>query len=400
MPGRRPVRAPEDGVMDRREPVAPGITKVTSGRTGAVSFAVRWSVTGPDGRRVPGHATLPTVKAARAYKARMEAAKAEGRLDAPSRETVDAYAVRWFTRRERDWSSSTTYLRHRQYAVHIGPRFGRLRLTDVTRPLCQAYADELAGRYAAETVGNILALLTGILRAAMREGLIPRNPAEGLERPAIPRHEHGSWSDGHLARFLEETASHVDHALYVLILSTGCRIGEALALTWGNVDLEAGTARIAATLRMTATGGKAPAPGTKTAASERTVPLSPACVAALAAHRARQAEERRQSPRWDIRGYVFTGAFDGRSLSYNTALARLHAVQDTLGEGWPRLGFHDMRHLVATRLARRRVHPVVVRDLLGHSRTTMTLDGYTHTELADLAAAVTDATTGELRGKA
>src|SRR6188472_2709858 len=102
---------------DAREPVAPGITRVTSDRTGAVVFAVRWSVSMPDGSRSQGHATLPTLKAARAHKAKMEAAKAEGRYKPVSRETVDAYATRWFARRERSWATSTTYLRGRQYAA-------------------------------------------------------------------------------------------------------------------------------------------------------------------------------------------------------------------------------------------------------------------------------------------
>lgn len=384
-----PLRPSQNRVRrDKRDPVAPGITKVTSWRTGAVSYVVRWSVTGPDGNRVPGHDTVKTIKAARALKARMEAAKAEGRYEAPSRETVDAYAQRWFPRKERSWATSTTYQRHRKYERHIGPRFGRLKLTDVTRSMCQAYADELAEEYAPETVSNTLAVLTGIMGAAMREGLIPRDPAERLEKPSIPRGEHVVWSDAQLARFLDATADHVDKALYVLILSTGCRIGEALALTWNMIDLEAGTAEIASTLRMTITGGKAPAPGTKTPASERTVPLTPACVAALRAHRERQGADRRRASRWDVRGYVFTHPSDGRDLSYGIACKRLRRVQEEMPQPWTRLTFHDMRHLVASRLGRQRVHPAIVRDLLGHTTTRMSMDRYTHTDLEDIAAAV------------
>ena len=75
------------------------------------------------------------------------------------------------------------------------------------------------------------------------------------------------------------------HPALVLIVATGLRKGEALALRWDRVDLDGGTLRVAATLGRV--DGALMITEPKTARSRRTVPLSPAVVAMLRApHRA------------------------------------------------------------------------------------------------------------------
>lgn len=79
-------------------------------------------------------------------------------------------------------------------------------------------------------------------------------------------------------------------ALYVLLVGTGLRRGEALALTWRVVDLDAGAVRVSGTLARV--GGQLVTTAPKTAKSRRSVPLPTPVIAALRAHRARQATER------------------------------------------------------------------------------------------------------------
>jgi integrase len=76
----------------------------------------------------------------------------------------------------------------------------------------------------------------------------------------------------------------------VLIAATGLRKGEALALRWDRVDLDAGTLKVAATIARVNHALTITEP--KTARSRRTVPLSPAVVAMLRKHRATQKAER------------------------------------------------------------------------------------------------------------
>lgn len=359
---------------DIREPLHGGITRVTLAATNTVVYESRWSWTDAGGRRQFGRQRHRTLKAAQQHRARMVAALADGRDVSPSRLTVDAYAEIWLARRARDWSTSTTYTRRHQYVRHVKPRIGGLRLVQVSRARLQEMADELAGTWAPGNVRSIMALVSGLFRGAMQDGHIASNPAERLDLPAARHQEHVTWTDAEVRRFLNHTRDHPHWPVYVLLLATGMRIGEALALRWPNVDLEAGTVRIADTLRRTASGAIAPAAGAKTGKSRRTVPIPPGVVAIL--------RERSQPD-----GYVFRGP-DGQCLDYSEVARQLRSVQERMGDGWPMLTLHGMRHTVGTMLMRAGVHPVNVKELLGHSQITVTLDQYSHPALADLRGAV------------
>lgn len=83
------------------------------------------------------------------------------------------------------------------------------------------------------------------------------------------------------------------HALLELIARTGMRRGEAMALRWQDVDLEAGTLRIRGT--MARVGGELLVAEPKTAKSRRTLPLSPALIARLKWQQRTQARERKRA---------------------------------------------------------------------------------------------------------
>ena len=107
------------------------------------------------------------------------------------------------------------------------------------------------------------------------------------------------------------------HGALVLIASTGMRKGEALALSWDRVDLDAGVLRVAATISRV--GGRSVITEPKTVRSRRAVPLNPAVVSMLRRHRANQAAERlRSANQWADSGLVFTtelgGPVDPRNL--------------------------------------------------------------------------------------
>lgn len=67
------------------------------------------------------------------------------------------------------------------------PRFGRLRLSEISRVQARAWARGLADRLAPSTVSSIMALFSGILSEAHREGLMPVNPVDRLRVGATVR---------------------------------------------------------------------------------------------------------------------------------------------------------------------------------------------------------------------
>jgi hypothetical protein len=96
----------------------------------------------------------------------------------------------------------------------------------------------------------------------------------------------------------------------VFIAATGLRRAEALALAWEHVDLKDGSLKVAATLSRV--GGELVITEPKPPRSRRTVPLSPAVVAMLRAHRATQLAERLYAGnQWTDSGLVFKREFGG-----------------------------------------------------------------------------------------
>lgn len=103
----------------------------------------------------------------------------------------------------------------------------------------------------------------------------------------------------------------------------------------------------------------------KTAAGQRSVALPASCVAALRAHRDRQAFERqRLGYLWEDLGFVFTGRLGG-PLHVNVLDNAFRRLVVTAGV--PRIRFHDLRHTCATLLLAAGIHPKVVQERLGHS---------------------------------
>ncbi len=98
------------------------------------------------------------------------------------------------------------------------------------------------------------------------------------------------WNVNEARAFLDFLAGDRLEALWVTLLTTGLRRGEALGLKWDDVDMNAG--RLAGRRTLVSVGYQVRWSEPKGAASRRVVALDPATVAALKAHRARQLEER------------------------------------------------------------------------------------------------------------
>jgi integrase len=149
-------------------------------------------------------------------------------------------------------------------------------------------------------------------------------------------------------------------ALVMLMLATGARRGEAEAITWGDVGVEGVT--ISKSLRNRREVGP-----TKSG-EERTVPVGPDTVRALAAWRLRSGVPDAGAP--------VAGAYDRKAWERARAAAGLGG-----------LTLHDLRHTAATWWLAAGVTIHAVADLLGHSDATLVLRLYGHAMPNDLGRA-------------
>jgi integrase len=144
----------------------------------------------------------------------------------------------------------------------------------IDRSQVDTWAASRSKTTAARTFNIERETLIQILDSAMREGLILENPARVVERRKQPQAKIVIPTKGQfktlLATLRQSDVRHHDAAdLCELLAYSGCRLAEATAMTWGDVNLELSN--------FTITGGEY---GTKNH-EVRTLPLFPALEAFL-----------------------------------------------------------------------------------------------------------------------
>jgi integrase len=289
-----------------------------------------------------------------------------------------------------------TFERYQDIAKkHLKPELGRIRLEKLKPRDVQALLDEkLKGGLHPRTVQGIRQVLSYALNEAMRWELLSRNVAALVRGPKAPQHEMTVWNEEQARHFLDCCDREPLGALYVLALHTGLRRGELSALRWSDADIDAGLVTVRRSLQRSRTRGlifEEP----KTEKARRSIRLAPAVVAALKAHRKRQAETRLGAgPLWQDGDLVFcTGIgtpLDPRTLGidYDRMIEKSKL---------PRIRLHDLRHTFATIGLSKNIHPKVMSEMLGHSKIALTLDVYSHalpSLQADAADKIAEALTG------
>ena len=215
---------------------------------------------------------------------------------------------------------------------------------------------------------------TAVTRArdhAVKAGMLDVNPLRGLSRPRIEdRKGVRSMTSQEVDLALAAVRGRRVETLTIVVAYTGMRVGEALALTWGDIGADTILVR-----------------GTKSSAAFRSVPLLPEPAAALRSWKAAQAREKLLlGAGWSAGDLVFT---TGDGKPQGASHARRDLVRALRKANLPTSRpFHSFRHSMATRLINRGVPLAVVSKIIGHSSIQVTADIYGHIEPAITAEAM------------
>ncbi len=244
----------------------------------------------------------------------------------------------------------TTWRRYRNHVRCLLDYLGSRRLSKLSvDDLRSMHANLLEAGYAAQTIHVLHSILHSILhhalQDAMAEGLVGRNVAEVVKPPRAQPVEMQPLTRDEARTLLEGSGDDRFHALWVLAITTGMRIGELLALEWGDIDFSRGHLTVNRSAYFKQGLGmliKAP----KTKRSRRVIRLNANVLAELKAHRARQNQERLAAGAiWLDRGIVFCNEVGG--YTYRSSVLR--RFRQTLKLcGLPRIRLHDLRHTAAT----------------------------------------------------
>ena len=237
------------------------------------------------------------------------------------------------------------------------------------------------------TVHQAYAVLRAALSQAAREELVSRNVA-ALVRVSVPRStSRNVWTVEDARRFLESSRDSRDpyHAGYVLLLVLGLRRGEVLGLTWPDVDLAAGEARIQWQLQRV--DGSLALRRTKTTSSEAVLPLPEICAEALTSHRAMTNVWRLAAgSAWHDTGLVLSTRY---GLPIDPRNFHRKFKERATAAGVPVVPVHSTRRTCASLLVELDVHPRVAMQILRHSQIAVTMDIYSQVASASTREALT-----------
>lgn len=321
-----------------------------------------------------------------------------------ARETVNAFAANGYSVKEKPtittyrelvalwWESYNNTIKPNSQQsmegivrLHILPVFGDYKLDKLTTPIIQQQVNKWADKANKGEKGAYAnySFLNNINRRILQYGVtmqvIQHNPARDV---IIPRkqqnkeHKVKFFSNQELKQFLgyldnldlSSYENFFDYVLYKTLLASGCRIGEALALEWSDIDLKKGIISISKTLnRYQETNTP------KSKAGLREVDIDTATVALLKEYKKRQ-----QIQAWQLgrsEGIVFTPF----TTKYSYAcLLRKRLQGHFKSAGVPDISFHGFRHTHATIMLYAGIEAKDLQYRLGHSNISMTLNTYVH----------------------
>ncbi len=336
---------------------------------------------------VDGRARFRTLSAATVGEAQrqrelLEKVGRAGELPLSPRLTFAEVAARWLADFEAKVTAGerrdrTLDLYQSQLRRHLLPRLGRRQLALITADDVVAVMHELqSDGLSPWTVRRILGALSCVFTFALRRGYIATHPFHRLERDERPhplRSDQRVLTQTELARLFAACPRRY-RPLLVTGVYTGMRLSEVLGLSWDDVDFNAGVIHVRHQLARGRRGVPPHRIPPKTCASVREIPLLPQLAAVLRQHK-------RDSHYTSSSDYVFATSRGSAFLHHNVSkrVLRRAAVDAGLDRSGRRVRFHDLRHTFASHLIIDiRLDVAQVSGMLGHARTSMTLDTYTH----------------------
>lgn len=270
----------------------------------------------------------------------------------------------YFEYKRQRTKESTMYTVEGKFAKHIMPAFRGKFFDEITVQDILKWQDSLGDiSYASKSGlrGYIASLYKYASRYHEAVNIVDRvEPPRNTERPR----EMQFWTRDQFAGFISEVQDPTYNLFFRLLYVSGCRKGEAFALTWQDLDESAGTVTINKSITRKTHGATYAVTTPKNASSVRVVDLPRSIVADLASYR---------TTRPDGSTYIFG---DFAPLPENTVTRVFDRA--IASAGVPRIRIHDLRHSCASLLISEGISIVAVSHRLGHKNIEQTLNTYSH----------------------
>lgn len=334
------------------------------------------------------------------------------------------FAEKWLESRKEDLAYST-YIGYVQIVNNkIVPALGRYKVARIKPPVIEEFYKSLVGTLANGSIQKVKNVLSGMFRTAVRWQMIQVNPCRDA-RLAKNRDEETTlkyFTPEQSLMFLRSLDMEFETMIrgheriddtgkpylvpdytesrklplqlkvfYTLSLYCGFRKGETLALHWHDIDFENHTISISKSVGMGAEGTVIKKP--KTATSIRTVTFPTDLMPLLKQYKSEYSQYRFSlGTSWQGDGNLFIqddGKLMGRSTPYQAYKRHIRRynewVRETPEEAkkqqleqLPEIPLHGLRHSCATLLNYLEVNIIDISKILGHAKSSTTMDIYAH----------------------
>lgn len=312
----------------------------------------------------------------RAYRLAMNEKDRTGRINDARKLRFSEFLDLWLKEyAEKNFRENTLKTYKSCVEKHIKPDLGARFLVDLTPLLIQSYINRQAEKYSRSTTSVFLAVLKISLNYAVSIcGFLMVNPAQPVQLPKQQKSKektHVFSAEELKIIFRRFPLGHQCALPILLAYHTGMRLGECLALSWDDIDMDAKMLHVHATLV-----GASVQPIPKTSGSVRDIPFGAKLYSVLKAAHRRQSQNRLQyGPAYNQTENNSVCVWqDGRQVDADAMRYFGTFCKERFNAG----SFHSLRHTHATMLLEAGEELEIVSKRLGHANINTTSRIYSH----------------------
>ena len=304
-------------------------------------------------------------------------------LTNPSEYTVDEWVLFWLDTYKKPSIKPTTYDMYKgSLKRYIKPKIGHYKLDKLSSIIVQQFINDISAQglnkkdgLSQSSIKKVFITLSQACKQAVSANILYQNPCDSVQLPKKQPRQSVAFTVEEQEKFLAQCKGETTFEnLFIFAFNTGMRLGEMLALTWDDVDLEKNIISVSKNLSVvndydenSEKKNKIVIDTTKTESGSREIPLNKA---ALKCVKTQLQNNKNDSP------FIFYSTTGTVLMKRNIYRAFKNIMQKANIK--THLTIHSMRHSFATRLLEKGANIKTVSELLGHKSIQITLDTYSH----------------------
>lgn len=286
--------------------------------------------------------------------------------------TVKDWAEQYLEIYGSQWRETSLEIRKFRIYKYIIPELGNYKLQKLSRLQYQKFINKKLESLKVNTVKSIHTTFMTIVNKAVEHGILDRNKFQGISISKSDEEEKIKFLTKEEVKKLMMTAKTFEFDEYMsvfILLRTGLRKGELLALTWNDIDFDNKLMTINKNRNHLGTFPP------KTKKSNRIISLDNHLIKKLKSFQTWQKKNKLKSTVYEENDFVMV---DEQGVPYTEWKINKILTKICEKANLPKIGPHALRHTHAVMLLESGVDIKTVSDRLGHTKINMTADVYLH----------------------